>query len=373
MRIPGRRFARAVLGTIIAASGTVAAVLAQEPPAFRSGVDLIRVDAQVVDNNGSPVTGLTPNQFEVSIDGKRRKVVSADFLRFATTTKPGSSAPSVAAARDAAREFIGRVQPNDLVGLISFPDGPLVDVTTDRERVLRELERLTGQKAPAGMNQYGLTPSEIVDISKAPPCIVPSSETRDSCLEALKEIDLVLAGRLASVCASTLQRSNCTRTLLADGMMMARIEEAEVARRLGAFQSVLKSLAVNSRRKVVMLISAGVMLSDQVGGQPNLGDVGRLIGQSAAEGNSVVYSLFFDRAFLDMTGASSRGSGRVSQLRDTTIVSNSLHQIAGTSGGLFFNSRWSAISRTSFATTERLTHRGHRRRSARVPSSSSLR
>src|SRR4051812_48476698 len=59
----------------------VVLVLAQEPQkTFRAGVDVVAVDVDVVDHDGGPIQGLRPDQFQVSIDGKTRKVISADFV-----------------------------------------------------------------------------------------------------------------------------------------------------------------------------------------------------------------------------------------------------------------------------------------------------
>src|SRR5436305_1196113 len=66
------------LATVVA---SVVLTSAQQPPTFGSAVDLIAVDVQVVDKAGVPVSGLPAGQFQVSIDGKLRKVVAADFIR----------------------------------------------------------------------------------------------------------------------------------------------------------------------------------------------------------------------------------------------------------------------------------------------------
>jgi hypothetical protein len=50
---------------------------------FRSGVELVAVDVQVVDRDGHPTISLGPEQFDVSIDGRRRLVISADLVRYA--------------------------------------------------------------------------------------------------------------------------------------------------------------------------------------------------------------------------------------------------------------------------------------------------
>jgi VWFA-related protein len=333
---------------------------AQQPPStFRSGVDLIAVDVQVVDKNGAPVGGLTPDHFDVAVDGKRRKVVSAELLRFASTTAPASTpavlpavasalpatpAPSsgegriyilavdvmsfkpleVAPARQAARKFVERLQPNDLAGFVAFPGGQVVDLTTDRARVLEAVDDVIGQGAPKSMNMFGLTPAEVVDISALPPGT------------PWENIPPQLAIRLAQICEAS-RDPTCPRLVLPDGRMMARIAEAEVTHRVDAFKAMLGSLAGSPRRKTVVLLSAGMLQADNASGQPQLGDIGRVVGQHAAQANAVVYSLHFDNLFLDVMGAANPTMGRMPMLRDNFVVSSSLHRIAETSGGAFFN------------------------------------
>ncbi len=66
---------------VIALSVTVAT--APQRTVFRSTVDVIAVDVQVVDRDGNPIERIGPEAFEVSINGQRRKVQSAQFLRHA--------------------------------------------------------------------------------------------------------------------------------------------------------------------------------------------------------------------------------------------------------------------------------------------------
>src|SRR5437870_766847 len=62
--------------------GVVAiAASSMQQPVFRSVVDLIAVDVQVVDPEGNPIEQIGPDHFAVSINGQRRKVVSAEFIR----------------------------------------------------------------------------------------------------------------------------------------------------------------------------------------------------------------------------------------------------------------------------------------------------
>jgi hypothetical protein len=41
-----------------------------QQPTFRSGVDLIRLDVQVVSDDGTPVADLTEDDFDIRVNGK---------------------------------------------------------------------------------------------------------------------------------------------------------------------------------------------------------------------------------------------------------------------------------------------------------------
>jgi hypothetical protein len=57
-----------------------------QPQAFRVVVDLAAVDVQVIDREGRPVAGLGPDAFEVTINGRRHRVVSAELIDSHTTS-----------------------------------------------------------------------------------------------------------------------------------------------------------------------------------------------------------------------------------------------------------------------------------------------
>src|SRR5690348_8925726 len=61
-----------------------------QQPTFRASVDLVAVNVQVVDHDGRPVGALGPDKFDVTIGGKHRRVVSADFLETGTEPLPGT-------------------------------------------------------------------------------------------------------------------------------------------------------------------------------------------------------------------------------------------------------------------------------------------
>src|SRR5262245_32061272 len=69
----------------LVAAACVASAVPQTPsreqqPTFRATVDMVAVDVQGVDKNGNPLSALNPGNFEVTIDGKKRRIVSASFI-----------------------------------------------------------------------------------------------------------------------------------------------------------------------------------------------------------------------------------------------------------------------------------------------------
>jgi VWFA-related protein len=87
---------------------------AQQPPVFRTGTDLIRVDVTVIDRRGNPVTTLTADDFEVLDNGQPQPITSFKLIE-ATGQAPDDdmSLPirnvghaAAEAARDDVRVFL---------------------------------------------------------------------------------------------------------------------------------------------------------------------------------------------------------------------------------------------------------------------------
>src|SRR4051794_14040025 len=87
LELRGRPAFRLVLLLAFAAVLAAGVLGAQQQPTFRASVELIAVDVQVVDHNGAPMTNLRPESFEVTIDGKRHKVGSVDFVRHSVSDR----------------------------------------------------------------------------------------------------------------------------------------------------------------------------------------------------------------------------------------------------------------------------------------------
>jgi len=92
----------AILGSVlvVAAAGLSGAQQPQQQqqppppaaPAFRSGVEALPIDVTVVNGRGEPVRDLIASDFAVRLDGKPRRVLSAQWIASATDAKRPAAA-----------------------------------------------------------------------------------------------------------------------------------------------------------------------------------------------------------------------------------------------------------------------------------------
>ena len=149
-----------------------------QPPQFKSGVQLLTIDASVRDKAGNPVADLKPTDFAVTIDGKPRTVVFAQYFhsesstivassdatvgRYETNTNPDAPAGHVvifAIDRNAlppgterpilesAAGMLDALSRADSVGLVEIP-GRSFEVTRDHARIADVLKSITGMPPP---------------------------------------------------------------------------------------------------------------------------------------------------------------------------------------------------------------------------------
>src|SRR4029078_2133220 len=167
----------AVLALALLSLTTVAGRAAQEPqaaqPTFRSTVDLVPVDVNVIDKDGRPVAALAAGTFALSADGKPRRIASAQFISVTRSLETPPPQPreydsnsgaaggrlvmlvidsgNIAARRgrpaiQAARRVVGALNPADRVALVTIPGaGPQIDFTSNRAIVQTLLDKVVGQ------------------------------------------------------------------------------------------------------------------------------------------------------------------------------------------------------------------------------------
>lgn len=356
-----RRVGSRVGGLALVALASGAALMATAPAqqVFRSGVDLVAVDVQVVDGSGAPIEQLGPEAFTVAINGRPRRVASVNFVRHAPSD-PGPAATPVAGAPglspvpgrtiilaydngtfevgtegpplDAMRRFLAAVGEDDRVGLWIFPRGEWIPPTIQRAPLRVALSQIVGGKQPL-RGSYHLRPWEIVDIT--------TESTNPNSFLALSRGQAPSDFAAANDPVLRIQQRECPGDpdcpirIYQEGMGLAAQLEQEVQESLGGIDLLLRRLAEIPGRKCVVLVSAGVLVSDRLEGRPDVGRMGALMGQAAARANATVYTIHFDQISPSTQGTGSqRGYGStVGSTRDRALLGHWLDEFSAGAGG----------------------------------------
>lgn len=359
----------------------------QQPqqPTFRASVDLVAVDVQVVDKDGFPIQALRPQDFEVEINGQKRRVASADFIQSTDVTgaapaRPVSSGPmatnlwptsdvsgtgrtyvlafdtqsfSVTESRDvvaAARGFIRRLQPEDIVGLYTFPIGPRMEPTLDHNTVSRSIDTIVGRSQSLA-GEHNLSPSEIIDITAEYAREASRNVGRGGIAAAAGAANSAAGGATGSAAiitgtgGTTLERvqlrecgtieSACAEMIYTEASTMAFYLEGRATEGLNGLRSLIQLLNEQPGRKTVVLFSAGIPTTDRPGGRPEVGELAKLLGQDAAATNTTIYTLHIDNRESRALSAESRRlpSAPASRSRDMAVTGRMLEEFSGASGG----------------------------------------
>ncbi len=291
---------RPVVGALALAAAALVPLAAQQArPTFRSGVDLITVEVQVVDRDGTPMPTLTPADFEIKIDGRKRPVISADLISYdagavATTTSPGqppTTAPrrddrmyilavdegsfrpgDAMVVRDSARRFLKQLTPSDMVAVFKFPIFErMLDITHDHAAVSRVFDRVVGTFDPF-RGQFRLLPSEAIDISAG------DRDTLDQVVR--RECDP--------------SDQTCRDAIVGEARMTGMYAESDAANRVLGLRLLLDALAQVRGRKTLVVLSGGMLSADRTMARPDVSSLMMQVGKQATLANTSQYVLHLD-------------------------------------------------------------------------------
>lgn len=308
-------------------------------PTFETGVDVVLVDVHVVDRQGTPILDLTPGDFEVQVSGKRRRVTSVQLVNYSSAAAEPSAIPgppaapaeasasrarrmyilaidehslhigNAQAAVQAAEGFIDKLAADDLVGLHAYPTGSARhDLTTDHASVRRALGKVTGLFDEPS-SRFNLSPSEAIDIA---------SGGRDVTMTVLKR-----------QCGSVMPGCSL-RDIETEATGIVGFMEMKVSQSVGGLRSLVRGLQDVPGRKLLVLVSGGLVNTDRSGGRVNASAEISLLGREAARANVAVFALHLDWSFIT---AQSRGGVRTSYFRDSNLATSGLERVAGDAGG----------------------------------------
>ncbi len=146
-------------------AGILAGQVRENPgDTLRLRSDLVRVVVSVMDKRGSPVSGLTKNDFEIFDNDRRRPIVSFQTepggssisrrLSFVLLVdSSGSVAATVGQQRSAAKSLITALGGQTKIAVLGFSGSSreLVGLTSDKQRALDALANLTSVGGPTAI------------------------------------------------------------------------------------------------------------------------------------------------------------------------------------------------------------------------------
>jgi VWFA-related protein len=324
---------------------TAVAGVAQQAPTFRSSADVIAVDVQVVSRDGMPITGLTAEQFEVFIDGRRRPVQSAQFLRVAepppVPSKRGAppEAPTPRApvsgdgriimiavdqmsfpvsaqqsAREAARRVAAGVAPGDYLGMMTVPGDVRIAPTRDRAAIEEGIKRIGGLRGDLKSSKFNISASEASLIKSNDPMTMAEVFKRE--------------------CERMFTDPTCKQEVRQDAAAIANALEQQGLTAVNGLHDVVDALESVPGRKTLIVISAGIPISRKTGGQPNLDHELARISRRAAAANINLYVFYMNVHFLRYFSAE-YGRQNHTIFDDITMFGYGLEKFADAAGGSF--------------------------------------
>lgn len=306
----------------------------QSQPTFRSGIDLIRLDASVLDADGRPVRDLRAEDFIVRIDGKPRVV---SFARFygpdeerpqvsgqEPAQEPASFASNTGAARgrvvvivvdvesmepgyekavlDTAGALVDSLGPADSVALLVIP-GKGIDLTRDHRRVRDALERLRGFASPSVQQQHALSVREAEAIQRK------DRQTMDEVFEReCRQSD-----------------STCPVEIIREAPQLLVEADRRIRNVLHTMSDLNARLKTIDMPRTVVLISAGLPFRQENGG------LFRDLQRRAAETGATTYVVQLAQPETDATRGTRPGVGSL----PSTDLTEGLSNVAGATGGTF--------------------------------------
>jgi VWFA-related protein len=255
-----------VLGLAWAVTPTAVPRAQQQTPAaptavFRTGVDLLVVEATVVGKGGDAARDLGATDFKAKIGDRPRDVVSAEFVEYEDATSASADAdlttneerPSRTVllvvdqsslafdrrgALQGAKKWLATLAPTDRLGFLGLPaPGPMVEFTTDHTKVQAAFAALKTGVAPMPAPYFGRN----VSLWEA--------------FQIVEHNDAALAAAVARECR---QRDPTCRTEVVENARATAQDSAErVQPVLQALERVFLGLRALPGPKHVVLVSSG--------------------------------------------------------------------------------------------------------------------
>ncbi len=306
----------------------------QPPPTFRSSVDLVAVDVNVI-GDGKAISGLRAEDFALTVDGSPRRLSSVEYVATMGSGKPAASPPvsptfstnAVAggrlilfvvdqgsigpgrgrAAMESAVRFISQLSPADRVGLVTIPGiGAQIDFTNNHALVQAALPRLVGQ-AETFPTQYRIGVSEALAVQQSDRVAVTTMVEREcGGLKVPEEIEF------------------CRTQVLRDATGIYSLIRERTHSSLSVLRQLIERLGQTPTPKTIVYVSEGLILD-------RLSEI-TWLGPTAARGHVTIHVLQLEAPTADASAAREAATPG----RDRSLSREGLDWLAGNTRGAIF-------------------------------------
>jgi VWFA-related protein len=261
----------------------VSVATAAQQPTFKSRVDLVTVDATVLDREGRPAEGLTPDDFTLLVDGRPRRIVSLQFVTYGVPHADPATAPPAdpavqqadgrvlliavdqsnirrvegGASLRAAAAFIDTLSKNDRIAAVPVDGNDPIEFTADHPRVKRQLDTLLGRAVPMP-TEFPLGIAEAIGVADGSRGWLDRVVTR-VCGQPLARVQ-----RMERMAAEEGMRDPCPTHVEQQARALAHSVRNQGEQAVDALERLLRRLDDIEGAKTLVIVSEGLIAEPRI-------------------------------------------------------------------------------------------------------------